>query len=81
MSAHMREERTNDTKKGTLTELCTVALCINPCVHVYVLFICVYVYICDYIHIGIHVYMCVYTYIYIHVYTNRYICIYVHTHI
>ena len=39
------------------------------------MYICIYVYICKYV----HMYIC--TYVYMYIYVNMYICIYVHMYI
>jgi len=48
------------------------------CVHLYILYVCVYMCVCVYVggHVYIHIFTCVYVYVYVCVYTHVYVYVY-----
>ena len=48
------------------------------CVHMYILYVCVYICVCVYVcgHVYMYIYACVYVYLYVCVYTHVYVYVY-----
>ena len=57
---------------------CVVVPGVLACVHMYILYVCVYICVCVYVcgHVYLYIYACVYVFVHLYVYTHVYVYVY-----
>jgi len=66
-------------KSGFLHSRCRAVVSdVLACVHIYILYVCVYICVCVYVcgHVYVYICACVYVYVYVCVYTHVYMYVY-----